>query len=171
MKELILGGARSGKSMLAEKLAFESGQKVIYIATATALDQEMAERVEQHQQRRPNNWQLIEEPIYLAAILERHAADNRTILVDCLTLWLSNLLHAEQFENQKEALLQQLPHLPGRLIMVSNEVGMGIVPMGELSRRFQDEAGRLHQALAQQCERVILTVAGLPHILKGDPLC
>lgn len=171
MKELILGGARSGKSALAEKLALESGQEVIYIATATALDLEMAKRVEQHQQRRPNNWQLVEEPIYLAAILEQYAAENRTILVDCLTLWLSNLLHAEQLENQKEALLQQLPHLPGRLIMVSNEVGMGIVPMGELSRRFQDEAGRLHQTLAQQCERVILTVAGLPHILKGDPLC
>lgn len=171
MKELILGGARSGKSALAEKLALESGQEVIYIATATADDQEMAERITYHQQQRPDHWQLIEEPIYLAAALEQHAAENRTILVDCLTLWLSNLLFAEQLEKQKEALLQQLPHLPGRIIMVSNEVGLGIVPMGELSRRFQNEAGRLHQTLAQQCERVILTVAGLPHILKGEPLC
>ncbi len=171
MKELILGGARSGKSVLAENLALESGLEVIYIATATALDQEMAKRVEHHQQRRPDDWKLIEEPIYLAATLEQYAAKDRVILVDCLTLWLSNLLHAEQLKIQREALLQLLPHLPGRLIMVSNEVGMGIVPMGELSRRFQDEAGRLHQMLAQQCERVILTVAGLPHILKGDPLC
>ncbi|MCF6282148.1 MAG: bifunctional adenosylcobinamide kinase/adenosylcobinamide-phosphate guanylyltransferase [Candidatus Polarisedimenticolaceae bacterium] len=173
MRELILGGARSGKSALAERLAQESGLPVTYIATATVGDQEMAKRIEQHQQQRPNNWQLIEEPIHLADVLRQQAATDRLLLVDCLTLWLSNLLLADdsRFEQQQEALLQLLPGLPGRLIMVSNEVGMGIVPMGEISRRFQDASGTLHQALAQRCERVILTVAGLPHILKGDPIC
>jgi adenosylcobinamide kinase/adenosylcobinamide-phosphate guanylyltransferase len=172
MRELILGGARSGKSALAEQLAEESGQQVIYIATATAGDQEMAKRIEHHQQHRPKNWQLIEEPIHLTQTLQQQAAEERVLLVDCLTLWLTNLLMKRaDIQQHRESLLQLLPNLPGRLIMVSNEVGMGIVPMGEISRRFQDESGILHQALAQRCERVILTVAGLPHILKGPPLC
>lgn len=172
MRELILGGARSGKSALAEQLAEESGQQVIYIATATAGDQEMAKRIEHHQQHRPKNWQLIEEPIHLTQTLQQQAAEERVLLVDCLTLWLTNLLMKRaDIQQHRESLLQLLPDLPGRLIMVSNEVGMGIVPMGEISRRFQDESGILHQALAQRCERVILTVAGLPHILKGPPLC
>jgi adenosylcobinamide kinase/adenosylcobinamide-phosphate guanylyltransferase len=172
MRELILGGARSGKSALAEQLAEESGQQVIYIATATAGDQEMAKRIEYHQQHRPKNWQLIEEPIHLTQTLQQQAAEERVLLVDCLTLWLTNLLMKRaDIQQHRESLLQLLPDLPGRLIMVSNEVGMGIVPMGEISRRFQDESGILHQALAQRCERVILTVAGLPHILKGPPLC
>ncbi len=172
MRELILGGARSGKSALAEQLAEESGQQVIYIATATAGDQEMAKRIEHHQQHRPKDWQLIEEPIHLTQTLQQQAAEERVLLVDCLTLWLTNLLMKRaDIQQHRESLLQLLPNLPGRLIMVSNEVGMGIVPMGEISRRFQDESGILHQALAQRCERVILTVAGLPHILKGPPLC
>ncbi len=172
MRELILGGARSGKSALAEQLAKESGQQVIYIATATADDQEMAKRIEHHQQHRPKDWLLIEEPIHLTQTLQQQAAEERILLVDCLTLWLTNLLMKRaDIQQHRESLLQLLPNLPGRLIMVSNEVGMGIVPMGEISRRFQDESGILHQALAQRCERVILTVAGLPHILKGPPLC
>jgi len=172
MRELILGGTRSGKSALAERLATESGLQVVYIATATAGDQEMAKRIELHQQQRPQDWQLIEEPIHLTETLQQQAAADRILLVDCLTLWLSNLLmESADIEQHREALLQLLPNLPGRLIMVSNEVGLGIVPMGEISRRFQDESGILHQALAQRCERVILTVAGLPHLLKGPPLC
>ena len=172
MKELILGGARSGKSALAERLAQQSGQAVLYLATATAGDAEMSERILHHRQRRPSHWQLLEEPIELAASLQQHASPDTTILVDCLTLWLTNLLLQESnelFEQQRQALLDCLPGLPGRIILVSNEVGLGVVPMGELSRRYVDEAGRLHQALASICDRVTLVVAGLPQVFKGDP--
>ncbi len=175
MKELILGGARSGKSALAEKRARESGLAVTCIATAAPGDAEMAERIRQHQARRPVDWVLVEEPLALATILRTHAAPDRCLLVDCLTLWLSNLLHADGkpgqpepvFQQERKALLEVLPTLPGYVLLISNEVGMGVVPMGELSRRFCDEAGRLHQALAGLCDRVTLIVAGLPHTLKG----
>ncbi|MET0085594.1 MAG: bifunctional adenosylcobinamide kinase/adenosylcobinamide-phosphate guanylyltransferase [Sedimenticola sp.] len=170
MKELIIGGARSGKSALAERLAQESGSDIVYLATATADDDEMAERIRLHQQRRSENWTLVEEPLYLAEALITHARENRLVLVDCLTLWITNLLLHEDaglFQRERDALLETLPGLPGRQVFVSNEVGMGIVPMGELSRRFQDEAGWLNQAMAERCDRVILTVAGLPHYLKG----
>lgn len=173
MNELILGGARSGKSALAERLALESAMDVIYLATATAGDGEMSERIRQHQQRRPGHWTVLEEPVELAATLQTHAADNTLILVDCLTLWLSNLLAKESdelFLQQRVGLLEAMPSLSGHIIFVSNEVGMGIVPMGELTRRFVDEAGRLHQDLAQICDRVTLVVAGLPQVLKGEPL-
>ncbi|MET0012645.1 MAG: bifunctional adenosylcobinamide kinase/adenosylcobinamide-phosphate guanylyltransferase [Sedimenticola sp.] len=170
MKELIIGGARSGKSALAERLAQESGSDIVYLATATADDDEMAERIRLHQQRRSENWTLVEEPLYLAEALITHARENRLVLVDCLTLWITNLLlheDASLFQRERDALLETLPGLPGRQVFVSNEVGLGIVPMGELSRRFQDEAGWLNQAMAERCDRVILTVAGLPHYLKG----
>jgi adenosylcobinamide kinase/adenosylcobinamide-phosphate guanylyltransferase len=170
MKQLILGGARSGKSALAERLATALAQPVVYLATATAQDDEMARRIAQHQQRRPKEWSLVEAPIKLAAALEAHAAPGQTLLVDCLTLWLTNLLLLEEgkyFQPQRDALLDILPDLPGEILMVSNEVGLGIVPMGEISRRFQDESGWLHQQVAEVCDRVILTVAGLPHVLKG----
>jgi adenosylcobinamide kinase/adenosylcobinamide-phosphate guanylyltransferase len=113
---------------------------------------------------------LIEEPLALAAALQRHAADNRCLLVDCLTLWLTNLLCVEEeqrLQTEVAALIKILPTLPGHLILVSNETGMGVVPLGELTRRYCDEAGRLHQALAATCNHVILTVAGLPLTLKG----
>lgn len=171
--ELILGGARSGKSALAERLAAESGLAVVYIATATAGDTEMAERIAHHQARRPAGWGLVEEPLRLAAALQDAASPDRCLLVDCLTLWLNNLLAAEDktlFRRERAALLETLPTLPGRVLLVSNEVGMGIVPLGELSRRFCDEAGRLHQDLAQICERVVFVAAGLPLILKGNAL-
>ncbi|MHB9119094.1 MAG: bifunctional adenosylcobinamide kinase/adenosylcobinamide-phosphate guanylyltransferase [Burkholderiales bacterium] len=171
MKELILGGARSGKSALAEKRARESGLDVAYIATATAGDGEMAQRIAHHRARRPEGWALVEEPIRLAAALQQHAAAGRCLLVDCLTLWLNNLLaEADEavFRRERDALLAALPGLPGRILLVSNEVGMGIVPLGELSRRFCDEAGRLHQELAQVCGRVTFVAAGLPLILKGN---
>ena len=173
MHELILGGVRSGKSRLAERLASGSGLPVTYIATASAGDAEMAERIAQHQADRPGHWTLVEEPLALASVLQTHAAENHCLLVDCLTLWLTNLLltdDGERLASERVALLDVMPTLPGRLILVSNETGMGVVPLGELSRRFCDEAGRLHQALAQTCDRVILTVAGLPHVLKGDPV-
>lgn len=171
MKELILGGVRSGKSRLAERHALDSGLPVTYLATATAQDDEMRQRIAHHQTHRPGHWQLIEEPFALAAVLQRHASANHCVLVDCLTLWLTNLLCAEdeaRLRQEVAALLEVLPNLPGRIILVSNETGMGVVPLGELTRRYCDEAGRLHQAVAQCCERVILTVAGLPLIVKGN---
>jgi adenosylcobinamide kinase/adenosylcobinamide-phosphate guanylyltransferase len=173
VKELILGGARSGKSALAQQRAIASGLRVTYIATATAGDDEMRARIQRHQLERPAEWELIEEPIALADALQQSAAPERCLIVDCLTLWLTNLLGfatESELQQQRQALLDLLPQLPGHIILVSNEINMGVVPMGELSRRFCDEAGWLHQALAQQCQRVTLTVAGLPLVLKGEPL-
>ena len=169
MRELILGGARSGKSALAERRAEQSGLEVVYIATAEARDGEMRQRIDHHRQRRPQQWRCIEEPLQLAATLQQQAAPGCCLLVDCLTLWLSNLLAAgdEVFEREHEALLSVLGQLPGRLILVSNEVGLGIVPLGELTRRFCDESGRLHQAVAAVCDRVTFVTAGLPMVLKG----
>ena len=168
MKELILGGARSGKSALAERRARDSGLAVCYIATATADDAEMAARIARHRADRPAHWTTLEEPLALARVLREQAREDRCLLVDCLTLWLNNLLLAGEGVCQREqaALLDVLPALPGRLLLVSNEVGQGVVPLGELSRRFVDEAGRLHQRLAALCERVTLVVAGLELPLK-----
>jgi adenosylcobinamide kinase/adenosylcobinamide-phosphate guanylyltransferase len=172
MRELILGGARSGKSALAEQQAEKSGLAVTYIATAEAGDAEMAARIAHHQARRPEAWQLVEAPLSLAQALAEHAAEGHCLIVDCLTLWLSNLLGGERidesrFEAERTALLDTLPQLPGRVILVSNEVGLGIVPLGALTRRFCDESGRLHQAVAALCDRVTFVTAGLPMTLKG----
>jgi adenosylcobinamide kinase/adenosylcobinamide-phosphate guanylyltransferase len=171
MLDLILGGARSGKSRLAERLARESGLAVRYIATAQALDDEMRARIATHRAQRPAQWLSIEEPVELARVLQDNAAPERCLLVDCLTLWLSNLLLSADpdcLQREREALLECLPQLPGQIILVSNETGLGIVPLGELSRRYVDEAGWLHQALAERCERVRFCVAGLPMLLKGE---
>ena len=173
MLQLILGGARSGKSRLAEKLAAESGCAVTYIATSQPLDSEMNERVRHHRERRPEHWALIEEPIELARVLRDNARANTCLLVDCLTLWLTNLLMLEDLQRlnaERDALLECLADLPGEIVFVSNETGMGVVPLGELTRRYVDEAGWLHQALAERCQRVVLTVAGLPLTLKGTAL-
>jgi len=173
MPELILGGARSGKSRLAERLASESAMPVSYIATSQPLDAEMSARIAHHRARRPADWALIEEPLRLAAVLREQAGVDRCLLVDCLTLWLTNLLMLDdpaRLASERDALLDCLPALPGRILLVSNETGLGVVPMGELSRRYVDEAGWLHQAIAERCERVVFTVAGLPMILKGEPL-
>ena len=181
MRELIFGGARSGKSLLAEKRAVESGLPVIYVATAQALDGEMQRRIAHHQARRPATWGLVESPLNLAASLQQHAAPGICLLVDCLTLWLSNLLFAgvaaqqaeagqgldcALFDGETRALIDCLPHLPGKIILVSNEVGCGIVPMNAVSRLFADEQGRLNQRVAAVCERVTLVAAGLPLELK-----
>jgi len=169
MIELILGGARSGKSRHAEQQALASGLPVTCIATAEALDAEMAERIANHQRQRPADWQLVEEPRQLAAVLQQQAAAQRCLLVDCLTLWLSNLLDDPvQWQQQRQALLQVLPQLPGRILLVSNETGLGVVPMGQLTREFVDQAGWLHQQLAQISQRVTFCVAGLPMILKDS---
>lgn len=170
MLQLILGGARSGKSRLAEELATRSGLAVTYIATSQPVDGELNQRVALHRQRRPDSWGLVEEPLALARVLREHAASDHCLLVDCLTLWLTNLLmldDAERLAAELQALLDSVLDLPGEIIFVSNETGLGVVPLGELTRRYVDEAGLLHQALAERCQRVVLTVAGLPLTLKG----
>ncbi|MBL0353413.1 MAG: bifunctional adenosylcobinamide kinase/adenosylcobinamide-phosphate guanylyltransferase [Dechloromonas sp.] len=182
MKELILGGTRSGKSALAESRATATACKVIYVATATPGDPEMAARIAHHRARRPADWHCVEEPIRLADALRDLAAPATCILVDCLTLWLSNLFFAGQAARQAEAglpldcpllreqvaaLLAILPDLPGHVILVSNEVGCGIVPMHPVSRLFADEQGRLNQRVAARCDQVTLVAAGLPLSLKS----
>lgn len=171
MKELILGGARSGKSSLAERRARESGLAVVYVATAEARDAEMADRIRRHRDRRSEEWRLVEEPLALGRSLRTHAAPGRCVIVDCLTLWLSNVLHAPDdarlFDRERDDFLEAVENAPGELLLVSNETGMGVVPLGELTRRYCDEAGRLHQELGRICERVTLVVAGLPVTVKG----
>lgn len=172
MKTLILGGVKSGKSRLAEKLALESGLAVSYIATAKPGDEEMKSRIKAHKIRRPSQWTVIEEPVALARVLEEQAEANRCVIVDCLTLWLTNLLVASDdslLVKECEALVSTLAEMPGEIIFVSNETNMGIMPLGELTRRYCDEAGQLHQQLAGICDRVVITVAGLPQVLKEGP--
>jgi len=171
MLQLILGGARSGKSRLAEQTAISMQLAVTYVATAQALDPEMQSRIAHHQNQRPIHWALVEEPLFLAKALQEIDRPNQIILVDCLTLWLTNLLlledkNVQQFEC--EQLLKVLPILQSEIILVSNETGLGVVPLGEISRRFVDEAGRLHQALGQIADKVVFCVAGFPMILKGE---
>jgi adenosylcobinamide kinase/adenosylcobinamide-phosphate guanylyltransferase len=169
MRELVLGGARSGKSRYAEQCAQASGLPVCVVVTAQAGDAEMAARIAHHQALRPPHWRVVESPFQLAATLFEQARDGQCLIVDCLTLWLTNLLcqTPEQIETERTALLACLPKLPGTTLLVSNETGMGVVPLGELTRRFVDEAGWLNQAVAQICERVTLVAAGLPLVLKG----
>ena len=171
MIQLILGGARSGKSRLAEQIAKDSGLAVSYIATAQALDAEMQERISHHQMQRPAHWQLIEEPYLLTERLQQIDAPNQLILVDCLTLWMSNLLMHEDENLQAmecQKLFDVLPKLQSQIILVSNETGLGVVPIGEISRKFVDESGRLHQQLGQIADKVVFCVAGFPMILKGE---
>lgn len=176
MKQFIFGGARSGKSRLAEQLSAQQGEHIVYIATADRRfnDAEMDQRIVHHQQQRPSHWLTVETPLNLAASIAQHA-DSDCIMIDCLTLWLSNCLHQESLQagfwaEQRQALLDSLEHYNGHIVIVSNEVGMGIVPMGELSRRYVDESGFLHQAVAKHCDRVVFTAAGLPLVMKGPAL-
>jgi adenosylcobinamide kinase/adenosylcobinamide-phosphate guanylyltransferase len=169
MRTLILGGVRSGKSRQAEHLAKLTAKPVTYIATAMALDDEMRSRIDSHRACRPADWQTVEEPYLLAQALHAHAAANRCVVVDCLTLWLTQLLCVDspQFSNERDALVDIYRRLPGDVIVVSNETGLGIMPLDALSRRFCDEAGRLHQVLAEDSDRVLFMAAGLPLVLKG----
>lgn len=170
MKTLLLGGVRSGKSRYAAELARELSLPVTLIVTGAALDEEMERRIEAHRASRPADWIVVEEPTRIAAALLSAARPHRIIIIDCLTLWLTNLLcsdDAHALRRESDRLLETLPTLPGHCIMVANEVGLGIIPVNDLARRFSDEAGALHQALALQCERVILMVAGLPVTVKA----
>lgn len=177
MKQLIFGGARSGKSRLAEQLTQGYGDNVTYIATADTRfhDDEMKARVEHHKRQRPSHWKTIEQPLQLGQLLRQLDRQQDAIMVDCLTLWLTNALMAEEqdpecWTREKTELLAALADVKTPVIMVSNEVGMGIVPLGELNRRFVDESGFLNQTVAKQSDRTIFTAAGLPLVLKGPAL-
>lgn len=180
---LVLGGARSGKSGYAERLAEASGKEIVYVATSRAGDAEMAARIAHHRERRPAGWRTVEEELALAAVLRKECAPGRLVLVDCLTLWLSNLMFCdgrewpdvgavtlpERLHSEHAALLELLDGgVEGDLVFVSNEVGMGIVPWGAVSRCFADEAGRLNQAVAARADRAVFVAAGLPLVLKGS---
>ncbi|MFC3681279.1 bifunctional adenosylcobinamide kinase/adenosylcobinamide-phosphate guanylyltransferase [Bacterioplanoides pacificum] len=171
--ELVLGGARSGKSRYAEQQLLALSQPVVYLATAHAGDGEMKQRIIHHQARRPASWSTREEPLQLAECLAdiQQQQPQAAILVDCLTLWLTNCLLQDDgavWPQQKNALLQQLEQIQQPLLLVSNEVGQGVVPMGQLSRQFVDESGWLHQDIAALAGQVTQVCAGLPLALKRD---
>lgn len=173
MKTLLLGGVRSGKSALAERMAAARALPVTVVATARMpadADDEMARRIAAHRARRPAAWRTVEEPLQVAAALAEHARPKNCVVVECLTLWLTNVL-LECPDNARaeiDAIAAQVARAPGELLLVSNEVGQGIVPANALARRFADLSGRLHQELAVRCERVLLCAAGLPLALKGE---
>ncbi len=167
---LVLGGARSGKSRYAETVVEERPGERVYIATAAAGDAEMADRIQRHRARRGKGWRTIEEPLALAAALAREAVAGRAVLVDCLTLWLANLMAAgRDIDTETATLIAALGGVGGggaSVVLVSSEVGHGIVPENPLARAFRDHAGRLHQAIAAASDRVVVVTAGLPMVLK-----
>lgn len=164
---LVLGGARSGKSRHAQSRAEMLGGDLVYIATGQALDAEMGERIARHRIDRGPRWHTVEEPLDLPGAIARHARPERVLLVDCLTLWLSNLMLAERDTDGATAQLTQvMADAPGTLILVANEVGLGIVPENALARRFRDAAGWLNQAIAARADEVLFVAAGLPLRLK-----
>lgn len=171
MRSLILGGVRSGKSRYAEHLAMAHNGPVAVIVTATAGDEEMADRIAAHRARRPKHWHVVEEPIALGHALLQQTRSGSVVIVDCLTLWLTNILmqsDTKVLQQESAALLHAVRSATGTVILVSNEVGCGIVPTNELARRFTDEAGSLHQRLAQACDQVVWMVAGLPLTVKDS---
>ncbi len=173
MKELVLGGVKSGKSALGARLAAVGGREVLFVATATPGDEEMRRRIARHRESRPASWRVVEEPLRLAAVLAREDDAGRCVLVDCLTLWLNNLLDGDDEERMRgeiEAFLDVLPDMAADVVLVANETGLGVMPANALARRFCDEAGLLHQRLGALCDRVITVSAGLPLVLKGPPV-
>lgn len=183
-RSFVFGGARSGKSGYAESMCAASGKPVVYVATAQAGDGEMQARIAHHRARRDAGWTTIEESLALGGVLRDKSSPANVVLVDCLTVWLSNLLFSDdriypevgqidppqRYVQERDAFLTALEQASGDLVVVSNEVGMGIVPQGAISRWFVDEAGRLNQAVAARCERAVWVAAGLPLFLKG-PAC
>lgn len=167
MLTLVTGGARSGKSAYAEDLVLNSGLDPIYVATAAAHDEEMARRIDAHRKRRGAKWMLVEEEIDLPGVISEQAKTGRIILIDCLTLWLSNLLMADaDIEKQVDKLCDALSVVRGDIVLVTNEVGLGIVPDNALARRFRDLAGTLNQRIASMADRVILIVSGISVTIK-----
>ena len=181
MRTFIIGGARSGKSAYAERLAVASRKRIIYIATAHAGDDEMKNRIAHHRESRDVDWTTVEESMELGRAIEKYTGPDTLILVDCLTVWLSNLLFSEArtypevgtiqppaaVQHQRASLLSALENAKGDVILVSNEIGQGVIPQGAISRWFVDESGRLNQDVAAVCDRAVLIVAGLPLALKG----
>ena len=166
---LVLGGARSGKSRFAEQLIEESGLARVYVATGEAGDDEMRERIAAHERRRGSGWRTIEEPLALAEALRREDRPAQAMLVDCLTLWLSNLLQAgRDVDAATEDLIRAIASMHSPVVLVANEVGLGIVPDNVLARRFRDEAGRLNQKIAEAVQTVHFVAAGLPLTLKQE---
>jgi len=164
---LVLGGARSGKSRFAELLAEKTGLQKVYVATAAAGDGEMRMRIAQHRQQRGDGWHTIEEQLALADVIANECAPERVLLFDCLTLWLSNMMMAERdLEAETAALCAVIGSAKGPLVMVSNEVGLSIVPENALARAFRDAQGRLNQSLAEVSGKVVFVAAGLPILLK-----
>ena len=164
----VLGGARSGKSLFAENKTAESGKEKIYVATAQAWDDEMRERIALHRSRRSADWTTVDAPMDLVGALKTHVRTTTIVLVDCLTLWLSNLITADHDLNAAtEDLAGHLREKSGSIVLVSNEVGLGIVPENALARRFRDAQGRLNQQFAARAGRVAFVAAGLPLWLKG----
>lgn len=170
---LILGGARSGKSRFGEKVALKLSPSPAYIATANAGDAEMKKRIAEHKSNRSTRFTTFEEPLHLAGAITEAALEHEAILVDCLTLWLSNLMFSEDGavdEGIKELLAVLKKTSSARIILISNEVGQGIVPDNKLAREFRDEAGLMHQQVASVSENVVFVTAGIPVALKGS-LC
>jgi len=168
---LVLGGARSGKSRHAQARAealAAAGARLLFVATAQVLDDEMADRVARHRADRGLEWSTVEEPLDLGGVIRRESRADAVLLVDCLTLWCSNLMFADRDVDAATAdLVAALADAPGAVILVSNEVGLGIVPENALARRFRDLAGRINQAVAAAADEVLFVAAGLPLTLKG----
>ena len=165
---LVLGGARSGKSRFAESLAPEGRAQRIYVATAEPVDDEMTSRIEDHRARRGSAWRTVDAPIELARVIARESTPRTWLLVDCLTVWLGNLAHhGFDVDAAREALLQSLAGAAGPVVLVANEVGLGIVPDNAMARAFRDHAGRLNQAVARVAGTVWFVAAGIPVNLKG----
>lgn len=167
---LVLGGARSGKSRTAQQLAESASSERIYIATAQAFDDEMRERIARHRTERDESWRTVDAPLELPQAVQAQTAPRKSVLVDCLTLWLSNIVLAERDPTpETDRLIQAVRQAQGPLILVSNEVGHGIVPSTPLGRMFRDEQGRLNQRIAEACDAVVFVAAGCPILLKPSP--
>ena len=168
---VITGGARSGKSRFAQELAKSGGEDVVFIATAAVRDEEMRKRIERHQRARPPQWQTIEEEIDLVGAIETQGGEPKTIIIDCITLWLSNLIERgdedERIRQQANRFNESLQRSPHSIILVTNEVGSGIVPDNPLARRFRDLAGEVNQILASSAQELYLMAAGVP--LRLEP--
>lgn len=167
---LVLGGARSGKSRTAQAIAEAASADRTFVATAQAFDEEMRERISRHRAERDGSWRTQEAPLELPEAIRAHAGPGKVVLVDCLTLWLSNLLLAERdADGEAERLVRAVGEAAGPLVLVSNEVGQGIVPATPLGRVFRDGQGRLNQGLAEACDAVVFVAAGCPVLLKPTP--
>lgn len=171
---LVLGGCRSGKSRFARNYAETGDKRKVFIATLMPQDEEMKQRVKRHQQERGSQWSTVEAPVTLAEVIEDHASQHTLLLVDCLTLWISNLFmeghDIDSIQQQSSRLCESIQASPGQIVLVSNEVGSGIVPDTRLGRDFRDAAGFVNQQVAAASDTVILVTAGIPRVIKGKPL-